>query len=185
MKSKVRIPISVAKVLGAVPAGDSKSVNKLGYKLKPIEISKSKTADSRTCDHAKVSKEQLELSSIQHIQDVAKALRMFQDMLSDAASNHDHDKLSDIDGFHSTFINGFKDDTWLVKHKQINRHHILKGETLPKDVNLLDVLEMVSDCVMAGMARSGEIFPLEMDEGTLQKAFDNTVELLNRNVKVK
>ena len=43
-----------------------------------IEIKQSKTADSRTCDWSKVTKEQLLESSIQHIGDIQKGLIFYR-----------------------------------------------------------------------------------------------------------
>lgn len=54
-----------------------------------IEIHQSKTADTRTCDFAKVSKETLLESSEQHIGDVWHALAFFRSKLLDAAETHD------------------------------------------------------------------------------------------------
>jgi hypothetical protein len=51
-------------------------------------------------------------------------------------------------------------------------------------VNLIDVLDMIVDCVMAGMARTGSVYPLEIDQDVLRRAFENTVELLKANVAV-
>lgn len=42
----------------------------------------------------------------------------------------------------------------------------------------------IENCVMAGMARSGEVYPLELPDELLQRAFQNTVELLKSNVEV-
>jgi len=53
---------------------------------------------------------------------------------------------------------------------------------VPEDVNLLDVLEYISDCVMAGMARSGSVYDLTMPPELLERAFKNTVELLKKEV---
>jgi hypothetical protein len=43
---------------------------------------------------------------------------------------------------------------------------------------------MITDGVMAGMARSGEYRKEEIPDSLLRKAFDNTIELLLRNVEV-
>ena len=51
-------------------------------------------------------------------------------------------------------------------------------------MNLIDVLEMIADCVLAGMARSGSVYPLNLPTEVLVKAFENTVQLLKENVKV-
>ena len=37
---------------------------------------------------------------------------------------------------------------------------------------------MIADCVGAGLARSGEMRPIEMDKEVLYKAFENTCELV-------
>lgn len=43
---------------------------------------------------------------------------------------------------------------------------------------------MIADCVMAGMARSGSVYALNLNPEVLRKAFDNTVDLLKANVVV-
>jgi len=149
-----------------------------------IYIHKSKTADTRTCDYANVTKETLLKSSKQHIGDVSRALMFFQEMLTDADRNHDADKLTDIDGFHADFITGFKEQEWWTRHRKLNRHHLMQPDGVPEDVNLIDVLDMIADCVMAGMARSGEVYSLTLAPGLLETAFQNTVTLLKSQVQV-
>lgn len=51
-------------------------------------------------------------------------------------------------------------------------------------MNLVDVLDMIVDCVMAGMGRTGTVYPLEIKPEVLMQAFQNTVELLKSNVLV-
>jgi len=150
-----------------------------------IQIKKSKTADTRSCDYTQVSKNTLQESSLQHIGDVVKALAFFSSKLTEAAGKHDFDKLTLIDWFHSDFKTGFKETGWWDNHRLINRHHIDKPDGIPDDVNLIDVLEYISDCVMAGMARTGNIYELKLSNELLQKAFQNTVELLKLQVKVE
>lgn len=149
-----------------------------------IEIHQSKTADTRTCDFANVSKETLLASSEQHINDVREALNFFIDQIDDAGERHDVDKISDIDGFHADFVTGFKQTGWWDRHRKMNRHHLTEADGIPDDVNLIDVLDFVADCVMAGMARSGSVTPLELPPELLTRAFQNTVELLKREVVV-
>ena len=150
-----------------------------------IKIKQSKTADTRSCDYTSVSKQTLLASSLQHIDDVKKGLDFFREMLSESAANHDFDKITDLDSFHSDFITGFKNTTWYDNHRKINRHHLSVEDGIPKDVNLIDVLEYITDCVMAGKARTGDVFPLELNTEILQKAFNNTVDLLKSNVVVE
>jgi hypothetical protein len=149
-----------------------------------IEIHKSQTADTRTCDFQNTTKETLLASSRQHIGDVVKALAFFQQKLTEAAGGHDYDKLTAIDWFHRDFVTGFKETGWWDNHRRIHRHHIDKADGVPQNVNLLDVLEHIADCVMAGMARSGSVYELKLSDELLQRAFKNTVELLKSNVVV-
>ena len=88
-----------------------------------IKIKKSETADSRTCDFKDVTKATLHKSSVRHINDVRSGIEFFVDMLRKAGSFHDHDKLSDIDGFYADFITGFESRSWWNQHKRLNRHH--------------------------------------------------------------
>lgn len=147
-----------------------------------IKIRKSVTADTRPSDFANTSKETLLASSHQHIGDVREALFFMIKQLNRAAAVHDHDKLSDIDGFHRDFVTGFAQTTWWDNHRKVNRHHLLQSDGVPADVNLIDVLDMICDCVMAGMVRSGSVYPLNIDADVLRRAFDNTVELLKSQV---
>ena len=150
-----------------------------------IRITKSPTADTRTCDFANTTKETLLKSSEVHIGDVVKAMALFSGMIIEAAGKHDMDKLSGIDWFHKDFVTGFKETGWWDNHRKINRHHLGQADGIPDDVNLIDILEYIADCVMAGMARSGEIYDLTMPPELLEKAFKNTVSLLKNQVVVE
>jgi hypothetical protein len=149
-----------------------------------IIIGKSATADTRTCDFANVSKETLLASSRQHISDVRAALRFFRTRLDRAALDHDTDKLTDIDGFHADFVTGFAQTGWWDRHRRLNRHHLNMDDGIPADVNLIDVLDFIADCVMAGMARSGSVYPLQLPPELLERAFQNTVAMLKAEVVV-
>ena len=149
-----------------------------------IEIQMSPTADTRTCDFANVTRETLFASSVQHIHDVQRGLAWFQRSLAEAAINHDTDKLTDIDGFHADFLTGFAQTGWWDRHRMLNRHHLQQDDGVPEDVNLIDVLDFITDCVMAGMARSGSVRSLEIDPAILMRAFQNTAALLERHVTV-
>lgn len=150
-----------------------------------ITVQKSATADTRTCDYANVSKAVLLASSKQHIDDVRQALGFFATQLGWAGRQHDTDKITDIDGFHRDFLTGFKQTEWWDRHRKLNRHHLTNEDGIPKDVNLIDVLDFIADCVMAGMARSGSVYELKLPPELLERAFQNTVELLKREVVVE
>ena len=150
-----------------------------------IEITKSETADTRTCAFATVTEETLKKSSETHIDDVSRGMAFFGALLAEAAVTHDSDKISAMAHFHSDFVTGFKTTGWWDNHRKITRHHLQVADGVPADVNLIDVLEMIVDCVMAGMARSGSVYAVEIPPDVLKRAFDNTVELLKGQVVVK
>ncbi len=149
-----------------------------------IEVQKSQTADTRTCDFANTTKETLLASSRQHIGDIVKAIAFFQSKMTEAAGEHDYDKLTEIDWFHRDFVTGFKETGWWDNHRKIHRHHINMADGVPDDLNLLDVLEHIADCVMAGMARSGSVYELKLSDELLRRAFANTVQLLKQQIVV-
>ena len=149
-----------------------------------ILVKPSPTADTRTCDWNTVSKEQLWDSSISHHKDVKAGFEFLMRMMNRQADLHDHDKLSNIDGFHEDFRTGFKQTKWWDEHRKINRHHLLQEDGVPEDVNLVDVLDMVVDCTMAGMARSGSVYEIDIDPAVLMRAFKNTFKLLQSHTVV-
>lgn len=150
-----------------------------------IHIKPSPTADMRSCDWSKVSQEELCASSVMHREDVRQGFAFFSRMMMRQAELHDHDKLSDIEGFHRDFKTGFAQTEWWDKHRKINRHHLLQEDGVPEDVNLIDVLDLIVDCTMAGLARSGSIYPITLSPEILQRAFDNTCELLKVHVAIE
>lgn len=148
-------------------------------KMVKLKIKKTKNADTRSCDdYTKVTRQELLDASMSHISDVQKGLKFFGDMLGMHGSNHDFDKLEDIDGFHANFLTGFEDKEWLERHYEKNRHHLENLDAIPEDVNLLDVLDHITDQVMAGMGRLGEPRPIRLSGQLLQLAVGNTIKLL-------
>lgn len=146
-----------------------------------ITIKKNPTADSRCCDAKNVSKETLIKSTELHKLDVKRVLNWLTNKIDWRAKEHDDHKLQTMDAFHQAFTGGFIDETWWNEHKK-ERHHL--PENL-EDVNLIDVLEHISDCVVAGMARTGKVWQPTISNDMLQKAFQNTVLLLMHNVRVE
>ena len=109
----------------------------------------------------------------------------FINMMEESIDKHDHDKLTNIDAFHKDFINDFKTTDWWDNHKKVNRHHLFTEDGVPDDVNMIDVVELIVDCVMAGMGRTGYVYDLNIEPDVLMKAFNNTVELLKSKVTVE
>lgn len=140
-----------------------------------IEIHPSPTADSRTCDFSNVTKETLEQSSLQHIQDVRQGFEFFKKMMDAAAYAHDHDKLSGIDHFHSDFIGGFKETGWWDNHRKVNRHHLLQPDGVPEVVEAYgqDVTEQLKT-----------IFGIESDEDRLLATADALAEAIDKLAEI-
>lgn len=152
-----------------------------------LKIRRSRSADTRSAEH-EVTKEELLYNSEQHIGDVRQAMRYFAERLLAAAEKHDWTKIDEIDQFHKDFQQvqqhggNFKELPWYRRHVSEERHHLT--DRVPDDVNLFDVLEWVADTTMAGMARSGSIFPDSLPPDVLVKAYQNTIELLKKEVVV-
>ncbi len=154
-----------------------------------IRIKESKTADTRSAVEL-VTEEVLQMSSCQHIRDVTKAMYWMAARLTDLAQYHDITKITDFNQFFKDFSACQKDKSlrfiemeWYQKHINEERHHIDKKP--PEDINLFDVLEHIADCVMAGMARTGEVYPETLPSGLLDKAYQNTIKLLKDDVEVE
>lgn len=147
-----------------------------------ITIRKSVNADSRTAKK-NATIQDLETDTKSHISDVAQGLRFIADLIEAKGKLHDHTKLENLSEFHAALTNGHvKESEWYKKHITEERHHLLSY--VHDDVNLTDVVEHIVDCVMAGLARSGSVYDIELPNDVLQLAVKNTVELLKANVQV-
>jgi len=149
-----------------------------------IKIKKSQTADSRTCDYSKVTKEQLLESTNSHLSDIRKGFDFFILLLMKQSANHDLTKLSHLDDFYRNFKTRFKETDWWELHQEKERHHFNNPKYIPKDINLVDVLDQIIDGVMAGMARSGSYRQEFISPELLKTAYDNTVKLLLAEIEV-
>lgn len=154
--------------------------------MREIIIEKSNNADTRTMDKI-VTKEELKKNTESHIWDVRKGCVWIAEQLVTQSKKHDYTKLNELDLFYKDFTSGltgeeFKALEWWKIHMS-ERHHL--NDSVPDDVNLIDVIEMVVDCCMAGMARSGYVYDVSIPDEVLQKAFKNTFTMLIDNIEVK
>lgn len=126
-----------------------------------------------------------------HVEDVKKLARFFSGELVNRVQKHDWTKLDEP--YRSMFYRDlcavmegrmdFFDGEWSRLHyNELERHHL--NRHCPDDVNMFDVIEMICDCVAAGMARSGEIYDIDIPTDILTKAVKNTVELLKKHIEV-
>ena len=147
-----------------------------------IEITREPNADSRTAKPG-FDKEDLMKSTVAHIEHVNDGMKFMAYMMMHAAQNHDNTKLSNFDDFYAALNSGqVKNSDWYQKHITEERHHLVSN--VPMNITLIDVIEHLVDCVMAGMSRSGTVYDIDLPNDVLQLAHKNTVELLKKNIKV-
>ena len=156
--------------------------------MEEIIIRKSNNADSRTAD-VDVTKDELMRDTLSHIVDVRNVGYWISEKLQDQLTEHDYTKIDYIDEFYHDFIEQlnskeahFKEMPWFKNRHMTERHHL--NDSVPEDVNLIDVLEMVIDCTVAGLARSGNVYPITISPEILQKAVENTSNLIINNTKI-
>lgn len=147
-----------------------------------IIVKKSPNADSRTLQ-GPVGKEELTRSTQSHIEDVCHGMELMANMIVQRSRQHDHTKLESMDEFHAALTSGHITDTlWYNHHITAERHHLKKH--VPEDVNLIDVIEHVVDCTMAGLARSGEVYDIDIDPNVLILAIQNTSKMIQEFTKI-
>ena len=156
-----------------------------------IKIKRNTLGDTRTAKRVPTFIE-FSHSNNSHVDDVLHMMNSIAEMIRAAGANHDHTKINDPEKslFYRELCatregktDSFVDGKWYPMHCKTERHHL--NECCPDDVNLIDILEMICDCVCAGMARSGSVYPIEISSEILQKAVSNTVEMCMNAVEVE
>jgi hypothetical protein len=153
-----------------------------------ITIYKNPNGDTRSA-RKDVTFKEFQESNDMHKQDVKNVMDELALDITIKGINHDYTKKSEELLFYKNFTStmntktDFLKDEWYQMHIKKERHHLLSN--CPEDVNLLDVLEMISDCVCAGLARDGEVRDIEIDEKVLLKALGNTTTLIKNMVELK
>jgi len=150
-----------------------------------IRINKTPNADSRTAKE--ITLEDLDAGTRDHINHVKQGLNFFANKLENAGHTHDYTKLLSMEDFYDALINNkpgedVKNSRWYNMHIHKERHHLLSR--VPDDVNLIDVFEYLTDCIMAGMSRAGEVYDLKVPDELLQKAYKNTCDMLQKQIKI-
>ena len=127
-----------------------------------------------------------------HQRDVKELAKAFASAIVEQTEKHDWTKTSEPykSMFYRDFcdtMNGhikFEDGEWAkIHYDELERHHLLRH--VPDDVNLIDVIEMLCDCVCAGMARSNDVYNVTIPEDVLAKATANTFDMLKEHVIVE
>ena len=152
-----------------------------------VKIFKNPNGDTRTAPK-NVTFEEFQEANDMHIDDVKQVMYELSQIIDHRGENHDCTKKSQERMFYRDFVNtqengdDFTKSEWYSLHTKAERHHLLS--CCPEDVNLIDVLEMIVDCTCAGLARSGEVRDLEINEEILEKAVNNTTQLIKSMVKI-
>ena len=153
-----------------------------------ITIHKNPNGDTRTAPKD-ITFEQFQEANDSHIEDVKTVMCYMSIMIAEKGIKHDWSKKSQEEMFYRDFLATMNDGAdfmsgeWYQLHVNSERHHLLSR--CPEDVNLLDVVEMIVDCVCAGKTRSGEVRDLEISTDILEKALKNTVKLVDDMTVVK
>ena len=153
-----------------------------------ITIKKNPNGDTRTAKE-NVSFEEFQEANDSHRADVRNVMDVLSTMLKQRGITHDFTKKDAEQEFFADFNDArnlgldFSKLQWYQMHVKKERHHLLSN--CPDDVNLIDVLEMIVDCVCAGKARSGEVRDIELNEDILKAAITNTVKLIDDITKVE
>lgn len=159
--------------------------------MRKVTIKKNILGDTRTANKVPTFDEFI-MSNREHVDDVGDMMGALSEDIRNAGAVHDFTKWREPE--RSLFyrelcakiegkIDSFEDGEWYPMHCQKERHHLNKH--CPEDVNLIDILEMICDCVCAGMARSGNVYPIEISSDILQKAVKNTTQMCVNAVEVK
>jgi len=133
--------------------------------------------------------EQFHEANLSHIADVRTVMLWLARHLASQGCSHDWTKLKYEEEFwkdfqdsllnNGDFVNGW----WYQMHIDKERHH--PTSKCHDDINLLDIIELIVECVCAGKARAGEVRPMEINDEILKKAFENTVKLVDDITEVE
>lgn len=155
-----------------------------------VKIKRHTEGDSRVAKELPTF-QQFNNANIDHQSDVMRLAKEFSVGLVASCSKHDWTKAEEP--YRSMFyrdlcatIEGqlnFMEGEWAHLHYFVLERHHLK-QHCPDDVNLFDVIEMLCDCVAAGMARSGDVYDVDISAKVLTKAVANTVEWLKAQIEI-
>lgn len=155
-----------------------------------IIINDTRNADGRTANN--LNSETLLESTNEHRRNVSEGMDYIAELIHNRGLKHDYTKVDDyFPLFNDTVMQGlsneeFEKSEWKQLHLHQERHHL--NGNVPVDVNLVDVIEMLVDVVMAGNGRSGQIssyYCKIQDPALLERAYWNTIKLLDDIVEVK
>ena len=149
---------------------------------KGIHVESHTEGDTRTATVIP-TREEFDKANISHVKDVCNVMDALVEIIQQRAKRHDYTKFTDADNFYRQLCyyidnknEDFTSSSWYKQHVTKERHHL--NANCPSDVNLIDVLEMIVDCAVAGIARTGEVQPISIIPAVLDKAVQNTASLI-------
>ena len=160
----------------------------MNHNDRKIVIRKNPNGDTRTAPD-NVTFEEFQKANDMHRKDVREVLCELGWRINGAGLNHDITKKTREREFYEDFLKtknegaNFVLSDWYKMHVFAERHHLTAN--CPADVTLIDILEMIADCVCAGMARSGEVYGLDLDPDILDLAMKNTVQMVKDMIEVE
>lgn len=154
-----------------------------------MKIKRDSNGDTRTAKCIPTIR-QFDIANESHRENVGELMKNFGREITIRGTIHDWTKEDEPhrSEFYQDLIRTMKGDMvfergeWAKLHYERERHHLDK--VCPDDVDLIDVIEMICDCVCAGLARSGEVRSVEITSTILMKAVANTVERLARQIEI-
>lgn len=148
-----------------------------------VVIKKNPYGDTRTAPDD-FSYEKFCAANREHINHVNKLLCNFGHEFFRRSDKHDFTKIYREEEFWLAFLEAktnpsfnFVDSPWYQTHIHAERHHL--NADVPLDVDLIDVIEMICDCVAAGYARKGEVDTSDINEiegAVIYAAIQNTIK---------
>lgn len=156
---------------------------------KAIQILATKNCDTRALKPGQeLERDLVKKDTLAHVTAVQMCGDFMCEKIQEQFATHDNTKLGkNLDAFKAaletrTTGDDFKKNDWWKLHLS-ERHHL--NDRCPDDVNLIDVLELICDCVSAGLARTGNVYDIEISDEILEKAVKNTAAMLIENIEVK
>lgn len=160
------------------------------HELKKHIVTKNSNGDTRSAIQMP-SYHEFKKANFQHQHDVKVVMTHIAELIVDVGQDHDITKTTHGPEFYRDFCMAMVDPRlnftqleWHKNHIQMERHHL--NANCPDDVDLIDIIEMLVDCICAGKARSSnhEVYPVKIPEEVLKKALNNTFKLIEESVLV-
>ena len=134
------------------------------------------------------NKDLLYVETQQHRNDVFRLMSLIALEIIETGNKHDWSKIKYFNEYAQDVQErpenpNFEEREWYKIHTTEERHHL--GAEIPEDIDLIDIIEFISDSIVAGKARTGRVEKkyLELPGDILKKAYWNTINKMIKEVK--